>query len=86
MIGSLQYRSHTFIRLLIAIFTISCVIFLSACNNAEEVTDESTLGSNDAAVPNDDKIERNSMDDVADTRTDSESSDNQDVGATTTDQ
>lgn len=68
MTGSLQYRSTTFIKLSLATLAISCSMFLSACNNAQEVTDESTLGSNDAALTDDDKIERNSMDDVAEAK------------------
>ena len=47
---------------------ISCTLLLAACNNAQEVTDESTLGNNNAAQTNDDKIERNSMDDVAEAK------------------
>lgn len=56
-------------------FAISVTLFLGACNNAQEVTDESTLGSNDAAIANDDKIERNSMEDVAEAK--AEQSDDQ---------
>lgn len=56
-------------------FAISVTLFLGACNNAQEITDESTLGSNDAAIANDDKIERNSMEDVAEAK--AEQSDDQ---------
>lgn len=56
-------------------FTISVTLFLGACDNAQKVTDESTLGSNDAAIANDDKIERNSMEAVAEAK--AEQSDDQ---------
>lgn len=54
---------------------ISTTLFLGACDNAQEVTNESTLGSNDAAIANDDKIERNSMEDGAEAK--AEQSDDQ---------
>ncbi len=68
MLSYRQYRSYNFIKIPLALLAMSATLFLSACNNAQEVTDESTLGSNDAAIANDDKIKRNSMDDVAEAK------------------
>ena len=68
MLSSRQYRSYNFIKIPLALLAMSATLFLGACNNAQEVTDESTLGSNDAAIANDDKIERNSMENVAEAK------------------
>lgn len=68
MNSSLLYRLRSFSKLSLATLAIGCLVLLSACNNAKEVTDESTLGSNNAAQTNPDKIERNSMDNVAEAR------------------
>lgn len=67
-----QLQSYAIVKLmLVIILAIICLTVLSACN-AQEVTDESTLGSNNAAQTNPDKISRNSMEDVTLTDTDSE--------------
>lgn len=47
---------------------IGCTLLLGACNNAQEITDESTLGSDNATQTNDDKMELNSMGDVAEAK------------------
>lgn len=47
---------------------IGCTLLLGACNNAQEITDKSTLGSDNAAQTNDDKMELNSMGDVAEAK------------------
>ena len=71
--------------LLLLMLAISCSTLLSGCNN-QEISDESTLGSNNAAQTNPAKIERNSMDDVANVSKNSENSENQNVETTNTDQ
>ncbi len=75
MINFQPYRSSDFIKTSMLMFAISVTLFLGACDNAQKVTDESTLGSNDAAIANDDKIERNSMEAVAEAK--AEQSDDQ---------
>lgn len=84
MMTSLYLKSHTIFRLLVVMLAISCLTFLSACSS-KEVTDESTIGSNNAAQTNPNKIERNSMDDVDNAGTDSEGSGEQNTDTTSTD-
>ena len=59
-----QNQSRIIVKIPIIIVAVSCLTLLNACSN-QEISDESTLGSNNAAQTNPDKIERNSMDDVA---------------------
>ncbi len=73
-----QSQSYTTIRMLILIVAVSGLTLLSACSN-QEISDESTLGSNNAAQTNPDKIERNSMDDVANVN--EKTADNNDANA-----
>lgn len=71
MINSRPYCSPSFTKVIktpLVILVIGCTLLLGACNNAQEITDESTLGSNNAAQTNEDKMERNSIDDVAEAK------------------
>ena len=78
-----QRLSYAFTRIMTIILAISCLTILSACDS-KEVTDESTLGNNNAAQTNPDKIERNSMDNVANAGT--EERGEQNMPPTTADQ
>ena len=56
---NLSYKAR---KTLVLSLAISSLMLLNACGG-QEISDESTLGSNNAAQTNPDKIERNSMDD-----------------------
>lgn len=68
MINSSPSRSTSLLKLSIAMLTLSCTIFLSACNKTPDADEVSTIGTNKAAETNPDKIERNSMNDVAEAK------------------
>ena len=68
MINFVQSRSFSLTKIMTLSLTIGCLTLVSACNKAEDISDESTLGNNNAAQTNPDKIERNSMDDVAEAK------------------
>lgn len=70
MLSSLSYRSNAFIKLLVASLAISSIMLLSACNKKPDADEVSTIGTNKAAQTDPDKIERNSMDDVAEAKAD----------------
>ncbi len=84
MIVFSQSQSRIIVRMPIIIVAISCLTLLSACSG-QEISDESTLGSNNAAQTNPDKIERNSMDDVANTSAESKDSSNENADTISTD-
>ncbi|MBU5616777.1 hypothetical protein KPY62_06655 [Psychrobacter sp. TAE2020] len=62
MLIFLRNLSFAVTRRLVLSLIISCLTLLSACNG-QEISGASTLGNNNAAQTNPDKIKRNSMDD-----------------------